>query len=220
MRFSKRFKSFEDWLSTQDRDTSYVERIIRLHSLYPKASLDQLRGHAKSKTKLLSKSKPMPMYARSWNTLSPKEQSVRERALEVLGLARRSSRSLTKLCREHGISVKAVLGATNGFKKVNGRWRAKKMDHISRRMAINENGREIFIEISDSRYATTIGKYQSAIKEYLNTGNIGVLRKFKGKKVKDSQGKWHTLDTNPSAILEINARREEPEYYDIYEVRI
>ena len=87
-------------------------------------------------------------------------------------------------------------------------------------MSINENGKELFIEVTDSRYATLIGKYHSAIKEYLNTGNTEVLAEFEGKKVKDSSGKWHALETNPSAIREINARREEPEFYVIYQVNV
>ena len=220
MRFSKRYKNFEGWLSTQDRHTGYIKRIARLHSLYPRASLDQLRGHAKEDAKKLSKGTPKPVSIRSWNTLSPRERLARERALEVLSRARRSGQSLSRLSREHGVSVKTVLRTTQGFKKVKGRWKAKKVDRISRIMAINENGKELFIEVIDSRYATLIGKYHSAVKEYLNTSNTDVLAEFEGKRIKDSSGKWHALETNPSAIREINARREEPEFYDIYQVSI
>ena len=220
MKFSKRFKVFEDWLSAQKGRTGYVKRITRLHSLYPRASLDQLRGHAKAEAKRLSEGTPKPVSARSWNTLSPREQLARERALEVLSHARRSGQSLSKLSRERGISVRSILRATHGFEKVKGRWKAKKVDHTSRIMAINENSKELFIEVTDSRYATIIGKYHSAVKEYLNTGNTDVLAEFEGKRVKDSSGKWHTLETDPSAIREINARREEPEFYDIYQVSI
>ena len=220
MRFSKRYRGFEDWLSTQDRHTGYIKRIARLPSLYPRASLDQLRGHAKAEAKRLSRGTPKPVSARSWNMLSPREQLARERALEVLSHARRSGQSLSKLSREYKISAKAVLKATNSFKKAKGRWKAKKIDHISRIMVINESGKELFIEVTDSRYATLISKYHSAVKEYLNTGNIDVLAEFEGKRVKDGSGKWHTLETNPPAIREINARREEPEFYDIYQVNI
>ena len=220
MRFSKRYRSFEDWLSTQDRHTSYIKRIVRLHSLYPRASLDQLRGHAKAEANKLSRGMPKPVSARSWNTLSPREQLERERALEVLSQARRFGQSLSHLSREHRISTKAVLKATNGFKKVKGRWKAKKIDKISRIMAINENGKELFIEVTDSRYATLIGKYHDAVKEYLNTGNTDILAEFEGNRVKDGSGKWHTFETNPSAIREINTRREEPEFYDIYQVNV
>ena len=101
MRFSKRFRNFEDWLSVQDGRTGYIKRVTRLHSLYPKASLNQLRGHARISIE------PKPLYKRSWTVLSPKEQLARERALEVLSEARRSSISLSRLSREHNISAKA-----------------------------------------------------------------------------------------------------------------
>jgi hypothetical protein len=211
MKFSKRFKVFGDWLSAQKGHTGYIKRVTRLHSLYPKASLNQLRGHARISVE------PQLLYKRSWKSLSPKEQLARERALEVLSEARRSSRSLSRLSREHNISAKAVLKATNGFKKIKGRWKANKTDRISRIMAINEDGKEVYIEVTNSRYASIIGRYQSAVKEYLNTGKTEVLAEFEGMKVKDSSGKWHTLETNPDAIKEINARREEPEFYDIYQ---
>ena len=214
------FVSFGDWLESQNRNSGYVKRIIRLHNLYLKATLDQLRGHAKAEASKLRKAKPKPVSTRSWNTLSPREQLTRERALEVLSYARRFGQSLSRLSREYKISTKAVLRATQGFKKVRGRWKAKKIDYISRKMEINENGKELFIEVTDSRYATLIGKYHSAVKEYLNIGNSDVLADFEGKRVRDSSDKWHTLETNPSAISEINARREEPEFSDIYQVNV
>lgn len=212
MRFSKRYKDFGAWFSTQDGRTGYIKRIARIHSLYPSANLNQLRGHVPIKTS------PTPLYKRAWDTLNSKEQSARDRALGVLSHARGSNQSLSRLARERKISVRSVLRATDGFRKVGGRWKATKIDHISRIMKINENGRELFIETRDSRSASLIGKYHSAVREYLNTGNISVLDEFKGKRVKDSSGKYHTLETNPNALKEINARIEEPEFQDIYQV--
>ena len=180
MRFSRRYRNFEDWLSVQKGRTGYIKRIARLHSLYPRASLDQLRGHAIKKARMLRRATPMPVYKRSWNSLSPNEKRIRERALEVVSEARRSRRSLNRLGRDHGLTSGEVRRATNAFRKTKGRWKAKKVDRISRIMAINENGKERFIEVTDSRYATLIGKYHSAVKEYLNTGNTDVLAEFDG----------------------------------------
>lgn len=221
MKFSMRSKTFDAWLRSQSRQRSnYTKRITRLHNLYPRASLDQLRGHAKLKTRALRQAVPVSLHKRLWSLLSPREKAARERSLEVLSLARRNGTRLSQLAEEHQISISTILRNTNAFKKVNGRWKATKIDHISRIMAINEDGKELFIEITNSRYATLIGKYHSAVKEYLNTGNIDVLAEFEGKRIRDSSGKWHTLETNPSAIREINARREEPEFYDIYQVNV
>jgi hypothetical protein len=212
MRFSNRYRTFESWLSTTDKRTGYTQRISRLHNLYPKASLDQLRGHVQFRTK------PIPVYKRSWSTLTPRERIARERALAVLGDARKTGKSLHKLAKEHRIRGLVVRRVTNAFQKINGRWKAAKNDRISRTMAINEHGKDVFVEIADSRQASIIGKYHAAVKEYLNTGDLSGLTEFKGKSVMDSSGKTHTLDTDPELLREINERREEPEFYDIYKI--
>ncbi|MDE1870864.1 MAG: hypothetical protein KGI06_01335 [Candidatus Micrarchaeota archaeon] len=214
MKFSNRYSKFERWLSVSDKRTNYTQRITRLHSLYPKASLEQLRGHAQFKAK------PVPVYKRSWNSLTAKERLIRERALEVLTDARKTGKSVYKLSREHRIGHLAVRKATNAFRKVKGRWKPSKFDRISRIMAINENGKEVFIELNDSRQASIIGAYQSAIREYLNTGNPDALKAFKGKKVRDAKGKLHTLDTDPESIRAIAESRENPEFYDIYKIDV
>jgi len=85
-------------------------------------------------------------------------------------------------------------------------------------MKINENGREVSIEINDSRTASLIGRYHNAVKQFLNTGNRKKLRKFKNKKIKDAQGKLHLLETNPKSLIQINERIEEPEFYQVYSV--
>ena len=220
MVFSKRYGKFENWLRFQPKQNAYTRRIARLHSLYPKASLDRLRGHAKLKTRALRQAVPVPLHKRLWSLLTPKEKVTRERSLEVLSLARRNGTRLSQLAEEHKISINTVLRNTNAFKRINGRWIPKKSDRISRVLLINENGKEIFVEVNDSRQASLIGKCHSAVRKYLENGNREALTEFKGKMIRDSSGKWHTLETNPSAIREINARREEPEFYDIYQVSI
>jgi hypothetical protein len=218
VKFSKFYRTFEDWESAHEKSTSYNNRVARLHSLYPKATLDQLRGHSKLRTKVLSKETPILTYKLAWNALSSRERFVRERALEILSIARQSGQSLSKLSKEQHLPIKVVLKATNGFRKSKRRWKAKRFDRISRTMAINEHGREVYIEITDSRQASIIGSYQSAVGKYLATGDQIVLDEFKGVRVRDSEGKFHVLETNLQALKEIHARREEPEFYDIYKV--
>ena len=85
-------------------------------------------------------------------------------------------------------------------------------------MKINEKGKEISIEINDSRTASAIGRYHNAVKQFLNTGKKEQLRKFKNKKIKDSNGKVHSFETNPEALIQINEAIEEPEFYQLYAV--
>jgi len=99
---------------------------------------------------------------------------------------------------------------------VNGIWIAKKFDRIYRVLKINENGKEMSIETSNSKTASIIGKYHNAVKQFLNTGDSKTLKQFKKIKIKDSNGNIHTLETNLQKLVEINEKIEEPEFYEVY----
>ncbi len=159
-----------------------------------------------------------PLYRKRWPNLSPKQKLLRERSLAVLSEARKSRKSLSKLATQHSISPKTVLNHTNAFRKKGRRWTAKKFDRIPRVMKINEKGREVSIEVNDSRTASLIGRYHNAVKQFLNTGKKEQLRKFKNKKIKDSEGEHHLLETNPDSLIQINEAIEEPEFYQVYAV--
>jgi len=216
MIFSNKYSTFQDWIDHFNGSESYKSRITREHSKYPEASLSQLRGHPKEKQKLVSKLKVKPVYKRSWYDLSKRELRLREQSLDVLSKVR-NGKSLYEASKEIGIEPKAVVKNTNAFKKVNGKWIAKSQDRISRVMGIYEKGKQEWIEIKDSRIASKIGKYNSAVNEFLRTGNKDVLKPFK-KPFKDAKGKLHYFETNPEKLYEIAESQEEPEFYEIYKV--
>lgn len=156
----------------------------------------------------------IPVYKRSGSFLTPKQKLLREKSFRVLINIRNSKKSLSKVSSEYNISVNTVLHNTNAFKKVNGRWIAKKYDKIPRVMKINEKGKEVSFEIMDSRIASSIGKYHNAVKEFLYTGNSSKLSKFRYRKIKNAQGNYHKFETDLQSIIYINQRREEPEFYE------
>jgi len=47
--FSRKYKTFNDWLKTETRTTPYQRRIIRYVQKHPNATLKQARGHGKKK---------------------------------------------------------------------------------------------------------------------------------------------------------------------------
>lgn len=214
--FSSIYDTFNEWLVNNITDTPYKRRIIRYHGLYPDATLSQLRGHARKKEKPLSKKQELSMSKRSWASLNPKEKLLRRKSLEGLSEARRNKKSLTKASKEKGITLKTVLQHTNAFKKIGNRWMPKSHDRISRVMKINENGKTISIEIKDSRIASIIGSYNSAVGKYRDTGDISELLKFEGKTVKDAQGNIHVFETDTDALDRILESKEDEEFYDIY----
>jgi len=119
--FSIHYKTFEDWLNHFKGSESYKNRIIRLHSKYPNASLSQLRGHPKARERVVSQLKEKPVYKRSWSELTKRERILRVKSLDVLKKVR-SGKSLSKASKELHIKPETVIKHTNGFIK------SKKMD--------------------------------------------------------------------------------------------
>jgi hypothetical protein len=216
-KFSPDYKTYEDWLKSQDVTTQYVKRVIKGHSRFPNATLSQLRGHASKGKKPVSQLKEIPIYKRSWSSLNRGELSTRERSLEVLSKVRRNDLSLTNASRELHTSPKTVVKNTNAFKKLKGKWIAKSQDRISRIMSIYENGKQERIEVRDSRIASKIGKYNNAVKQFLTTGNTEILKEF-NKPIKDAKGNLHYFETDPDKLTEIMEAQEEPEFYEIYKI--
>lgn len=170
------------------------------------------------KTDYKKEKKKIQIYQKSWKQLEPDEKELRVRSLEVLSKARATNKSLTKIAKQNGISLKTVLHNTNAFKKVNRRWVAKRFDKIPRSMIINEKGKKISVEINDSRYASMIGKYNNAVKEFLDTGNKKKLSEFSKIKIKDSNNKFHFFETRTKKIIEIEERVEqEPDRPQVYD---
>jgi len=156
------------------------------------------------------------IYKRSWSTLTPRQKLLRKKSLEVLSQTRKSKKSVSKIAKEQRISLRTVLHNTNAYKKKKRRWITKQFDTVPRVMKINEKGREVSIQINDSRTATLIGRYHNAVKKFLNTGDKKSLRRFRKKKIKDIDGNIHSFETNPASIIQINERIEEPEFYELY----
>jgi len=216
MIFSNRYQTFQEWIDNFKGSESYKNRIIREHSKFPDASLSQLRGHPKERERLVSILKPEPVFKRSWSSITKREKNQRMKSLDVLRKVK-NGQSLSKVSRELHTTSETVIKHTNAFKKVNGKWIAKTQDRISRVMSIYEKGKEEWIEIRDSRTASKIGKYNSAVNEFLRTGNKDVLKPFK-KPFKDANGKQHHFETDPDKLYEIAKSQEEPEFYEIYKV--
>ncbi|NDB33196.1 MAG: DNA-binding response regulator [Nitrosopumilaceae archaeon] len=158
-----------------------------------------------------------PIYKTEWDKLTPKQKALREKSLAVLVEARRTGKSPNRIAKKIGISFGTVQTHTNAFKKVNGRWVAKRFDKIPRPMLISEKGKLRSISISDSRHASTLGRYHNAVKHYLNTGDVSKLKKFSKKKIRDSSGKLHTFETDPKLVQEINERIEEIAFFQVYD---
>ncbi|MEM3431487.1 MAG: hypothetical protein QXW80_06245 [Candidatus Micrarchaeia archaeon] len=129
----------------------------------------------------------------------------------------RNGQSPSRASRELHTKLGTIIRNTNAFKKVNGKWAVKKYDKISRIITIYKNGKQEWIEINDSRIASKIGKYNSAVNEFYRKGDKTVLKEFK-KPFKDASGKLHHFEADPNKFYEIAEAQEESEFYEIYKI--
>jgi hypothetical protein len=173
----------------------------------------------------MTDSRKRPVYKKDWIELTPKEKFERELYLDVLSEARKENRSLSRIVREKNeslskkdrTSVKDVVGGTNAFTKIRGRWKPKKKDRISIPMNVFENGIDRSVQTRDSRVRSMIGRYHNAVKRYLNDNkDVSALRKFRNKRFRDADGKSHGFETDPEKLDKINRTIEEPEFYELY----
>lgn len=147
--------------------------------------------------------------------LTPKRISKYEDALEVLRLMRKGS-TIRDGSNEVGISIPTVKKYVDDALKIkDNRLVAKSADSLLRKMLIYEEGEEVWITVKGIRTASKIGRYHSAVGRLVDRNERNALEPFT--KIKDFKGKIHKLETNRKEIFEIFDRREEPEFFTIYQ---
>ncbi len=216
-RFSKRSLTFDDW-DRRAGNTAYANSIRRVHAFYPKATLSQLRGIPRTGEKPLGGLRKVPLSKLPWEVLSPQEKSKRERSLQVLGMVR-DGKDFSHASREVGIRPQTVLRHTGvAIVRRKGKFVPRRIDRISRGLIIYEDGEQRSIVVNDSKQSSKVGRYYNAVRTFLNTGVVSGLAQFRHVRVRDSKGVRHTLETRPRKILDIEDRREEPEFFTIYDL--
>jgi len=147
---------------------------------------------------------------------------MRAKTLEVVGIARRTGKPIQDLARQYGLTLEEIKKHTGAVKKLGDTWTVTAYDHTPRIMIIFENGREVQIEVDDSREARKIGKYHNAIGRYLATKGaakekaLRELKNYGSIRIKDSSGQLHSLETDPTVIRDIVTSKEVPEYPEPY----
>jgi hypothetical protein len=117
-----------------------------------------------------------------------KSQSVkaRQRAILVLKRMRRTGASLTAASRDEHIDPRTVRRYVGDGLKQSGagrQYRAAKNDRLSRKMlSATEFGMEP-ITVHGSRQASQLGKYLSAVGQYLRTGDSKLSRSSKARRL-------------------------------------
>jgi hypothetical protein len=151
------------------------------------------------------------------DNLTPKQLAKYEDALEVLRLMRQGQ-SITKASKQVGLSpstVKKYVGSVLYSK--NNRLVARQTDSLLRKIRIYENGQEDFILIRGRKNVTIIAQYMSAVGRRIDNNDTSALKSFEKIIIIDAKGNHHKLETDVKKLIKIFEKREEPEFFTIYQ---
>jgi hypothetical protein len=138
----------------------------------------------------------------------------------ALKMMRREKSSLRDAAARYGIGqerLRAYLKENTEASRAKGRWII-----IDRRVRegfpIYSNARVVTLSLTPDE-ASEAGKYLRAVKEFLRTGDNGLLRPFSGKGVRDINGRFYPFELDENTLYEIDHRDEAviPEQYRISE---
>lgn len=129
------------------------------------------------------------------------QPKARKRALDVLQRMRRTGLSLTAAAREEHIDPRTVqkyFGEQLRHKSKGKPYKATKADRLRREMLTPTTKGMSPVSVRGSRQASLLGRYLSAVGEFLRTGKAKKLKKFNGKRVGGQR-----LITDPETLITI-----------------
>ncbi len=105
---------------------------------------------------------------------------------------------MSQASREYGIDRRKVLRLAGSAlrKTARGTYVAKRRDSLLRILVVPTPDRLREVALRDSRQASQLAEYWDAVQRYLQKGDDSALRKFRGKRIKDAEGKPIRLLTN------------------------
>lgn len=186
----------------RDYKAEYKKRIER--GLARGLTLAQARGHVKTIERLIPK--------------RTKQQSYDPRLEEGLKAVRKG-KSITNAAKSIGAAPKTLRKyiEQTGVAKIEGRSLKFGADRRSREIPIYSSGRELVIKVRTFNAASQVGRYMAAVRQFLETNDLSVLKPFKGKSVKDTKGKSYIFETRPNVLYRLSASGNEP-FEEIYRI--
>lgn len=136
-----------------------------------------------------------------------------ERGLRVLS----ETKDINAAARAIRVSVERFKQAASRkatIRKQNNFWIVAR--RLPRRMPIFTDGRLLAIAVR-SRSASLIGRYMSAVGNFLDTNDPKYLAEYVGRSVKDTRGKSYEFETDPNALYRLSSAGGEP-FEEIYRI--
>jgi hypothetical protein len=147
-----------------------------------------------------------PRTAAQYEALPEKSRDSLERALRVVAKMRAERTSLKKVAAEVGIRPETVKRwAGSALEKRNGRFAAKKTDHLLRVLKIPSADGVREVAVRGSKRANLLGEYWAALQRYMETGDAARLEKFRGRSIKDADGNEILLLTDRAELNRIGS---------------
>lgn len=150
-----------------------------------------------------------PRTVRQFLAKSKEAQAEWNEVTHVISRMRANRVSLTRAANETGIDPHTVarLGKSALRKRKNGQYVAKRSDKLLRILTIPTSGGLREIATRDSRQASQLGKYWSAIAKYLQTGDASKLDEFarRRKTITDANGKKILLILDTALLDELGS---------------
>lgn len=188
----------------QQRDyaAEYARRIER--GLAQGMTRTQARGHPRVYEKHVSRVVKLPQYDRRL-----------EEGLKAIR-AGKPLRSAAKTIHASPEKLGSYIQTTGVAEKQGGRWRIVE-DNRPREILIHSDGQTRAIKVKDYNGAYELGRYHSAVGQFLRTNDPAVLEEFTGKTITDANGKKYVLETDPNALYRLNLTAGES-FEDVYRI--
>ena len=169
---------------------------MKRHRRKTRPATKKRRSATRLKRKQIVPTTPDEFYAMSKQA---QDQSIRVTAAVT---KIRSGIPIRRAAAEFGLTGQELvrLAGTALKKGPNGVYTAKPVDRLPRVLSFLTNGGMREIAVRDSREATKLAKYWSAVHRSAATGDASRLKRFRGKYVTDARGVRHALLTDIVAI--------------------
>lgn len=143
-----------------------------------------------------------PATIREYTTRPQRFQHNWSRVAHVIAKMRSEGVSLRRAARDVGISPGTVLrwGRSALRKDSSGRFVAKRTDRLLRVLMVPTPYGPREIAVRNSRQATMLAEYWTAVQKYLSTGDTDGLAKFRGRSITDASGAKVPLLTELSEL--------------------
>jgi hypothetical protein len=183
-----------------DRPRVKVRKVRRATTRRKKARQNNVKG---PKSRIKGRTKPGISDARL------------ERGLRVLN----ETRDIAQAARSIRVSEERFKRAARrkaAIRKRKGFWTVVR--RLPRKMPIFSGGKSLTITVK-SKSASLVGRYMSAVGQFLKSNDPKHLAEFQGAGAKDASGKVHPFETDPNTLYRLSSAGGEP-FEEMYRIVI